>query len=116
MQVSDEDFEGVLVGRKIREHLILYNELRVRALQAGEHLVLGWVPWAWTPKHHLLSHLEVQIAMSGSPKNCWCYGDESSIGEAARVAESAHAKTLHRLVIQKRLLSMSRIHNCMSAI
>ena len=60
------------------------------------------VLYRFYPKHHLFLHVvEEQPAQSGNPALSWCYGDESAIGDAIKVAESAHPATLHRLVMVK---------------
>ena len=96
---------GVFVGTRaatlVRRHLILYSELGARALQEGSHQNTGWLRYRWYPKHHLSSHFEGQVAISGSPAESWCYRDESTIGLCVGVAESCHPKTLHRLISQK---------------
>ena len=93
-----EVFDGAAVGKLARQHLILYTELARESLESRRHLTDGWVMWRWMPKHHLFNHFEGQVAVSGSPAECWCYMDESAIGEAVKVAESCHASTLHKLV------------------
>ena len=63
---------------------LLEFEARGLAAARGRPQVL----YRFYPKHHLLS---------GNPALNWCYGDESAIGDAIKVAESAHPATLHRL-------------------
>ena len=67
---------------------LLEFETRGLAAARGRPQVL----YRFYPKHHLLS---------GNPALNWCYGDESAIGDAIKVAESGHAATLHRLVMVK---------------
>ena len=105
MRVKDHEFDGEAVAKKCREHLILLKQLGIEALVAGTHQRHGFVAWAWKPKFHLFSHFETEVASSGSPMKSWCYGDESSVGEAVHLAESGHASTIHRLVIVKRRLA-----------
>ena len=86
-------------GKTVRRRLILYAELCKEA--AGD---TGMMPvfWKWYPKHHQFSHLcEDQVRDCGNPMDHWCYADEDAIGHAVHIAESWHAKTLHRLVIEK---------------
>ena len=71
---------------------LLEFEARGLAAARGRPQVL----YRFYPKHHLLVH-----AQSGNPALSWCYGDESAIGDAIKVAESAHPATLHRLVMVK---------------
>ena len=72
---------------------LLEFEARGLAAARGRPQVL----YRFYPKHHLLVH-----AQSGNPALNWCYGDESAIGDAIKVAESAHPATLHRLYIVAR--------------
>ena len=73
---------------------LLEFEARGLAAARGRPQVL----YRFYPKHHLFLHVvEEQPAQSGNPALNWCYGDESAIGDAIKVAESAHAATLHRL-------------------
>ena len=104
MYVRGAAFDGEAAARKCREHLVLYSERSRLALETLQHQRTGWVAWRYYPKHHLFNHFELQVAKSGSPMNDWCYGDESSVGDAVKVAESAHALTLHRLVTEKNRL------------
>ena len=101
MRVPDAEFDGLLVAKFARQHLILYGELGKIALETCQHQQSGWILWRWYPKHHLFSHFETQVAQSGSPSESWCYRDESAIGDCVHVAESCHPNTLHRLVIDK---------------
>ena len=97
-------FAGPAVARKCMEHLLLYSERSRLALETLQHQKLGWIPWRYYPKTHLFGHFEQQVAISGSPMNNWCYGDESSVGDAVKIAESAHAATLHKLITSKNRL------------
>ena len=92
-------FRGGVTADLGRKHLILYAELcKEAAGDTGKMPVL----WKWYPKHHQFSHLcEDQVRDCGNPMDHWCYADEDAIGQAVHVAESGHAKTLHRLVIEK---------------
>ena len=77
---------------------LLEFEARGLAAARGRPQVL----YRFYPKHHLFLHVvEEQPAQSGNPALSWCYGDESAIGDAIKVAESGHAATLHRLVMVK---------------
>ena len=54
------------------------------------------------PKHHLFLHIiEDQILFCGNPRDHWCYGDESEIGIAVRIAKSLHPSFLHRAIVAK---------------
>ena len=94
-------FHGPTASLFARRHLILYRELVQEAIESRAHQQTGWLVWRWYPKHHLFSHLEKEIYISGNPADNWCYADESAIGDAVHIAETAHASTLHRLVMQK---------------
>ena len=82
-----------------RRGLMLYGDLNAEAvLKKGPNSPA----WKLYPKMHLLLHiLEDQIAVSGNPREAWCYADESEIGAAATVAESVHPKTVQKVVIEK---------------
>ena len=94
-------FQGPTASMLGRRHLILYRELVKEAIESRGHQQQGWLLWKWYPKHHLFSHLEKEICLSGNPAHNWCYADESAIGDAVHIAETCHASTLHRLVIEK---------------
>ena len=65
----------------------------------------GYVPWKYYPKHHLFVHfVEVGVASSGTPREIWCYPDESPIGDAVENAEPHHARFVVRCVIEKHRL------------
>ena len=92
-------FKGGVTSDLGRRRLILYAELCKEA--AGDTGMMP-VSWKWYPTHHQFSHLcEDQVRDCGNPMDHWCYADEDAIGQAVHVAESGHAKTLHRLVIEK---------------
>ena len=101
MRKPDTFFDGVRAAKLAREHLILYADLGRHARESLDHQRTGFLMWRWIPKHHLFSHFEQQVFRLGSPAGNWCYWDESAIGECARVAESCHSKTLHRLIMRK---------------
>ena len=67
---------------------------------------LSWALWRMQPKMQLLIHiLEEQVGVHDSPRENWCYCDESEIGHAVRVAERVpHSRTLHRTVMRKQRL------------
>ena len=94
MRAPLAEFDALSTAKLCREAMILYSEL-------GRPCSDGYAPWKWYPKCHLMGHIEMQIITSGSPEKSWCYSDEAAIGDAVDVAESCHASTLHRLVIQK---------------
>ena len=98
MRVPESDFDALSTARLCRESMILYHELGREAFESGD---AGYTPWKWYPKCHLMGHIELQIISNGSPSKSWCYADESAIGDAVHCAESCHASTLHRTVIQK---------------
>ena len=81
--------------RKGRQHLLLYQQLSLNALETKPE---GY-DWRLFPKHHLWLHtLEDTEA---NPRDEWCYADESEIGKCADLAESMHANSLHRGVLEK---------------
>ena len=92
MRAPLPEFDALSTARFCREGMILYSEL----CRPSEPK-----PWKWYPKCHLMGHIEMQIITSGSPEGSWCYSDEAAIGDAVEVAETCHASTLHRLIIQK---------------
>ena len=93
---------GKRVAELGRRHLLLYTELARESLAGVDWQRNGWMMWRLYPKHHAFQHcIEDQVSVCGNPTECWNYGDESFIGEAVKLAESAHASTLHRLIIQK---------------
>ena len=104
MRIPAPAFNGAKVSSLARKHLILYSDLGRRYLESRMHLDEGWLMWRWYPKHHLFSPFEAKVATAGSPADCWCYADESAIGEAIVLAETCHSSTLHRLVIEKHRL------------
>ena len=83
----------------------LYADLGKESLDRRVHLDSGMLFWRWMPKFHLFSHFEQQIAVSGNPPRHWCYMDESLIGDVVSICEACHPSTLHRLVLQKTLIS-----------
>ena len=91
-----DPYDPVATSTAGRKFVLLWtelgNEARGLAAARGRPQVL----YRFYPKHHLLVH-----AQSGNPALNWCYGDESAIGDAIKVAESGHAATLHRLVMVK---------------
>ena len=88
------------VTRFGQRYLLLYSELTREAISKGD-----FVHWRIYPKHHMLDHcIGSQLATHGNAMDVWCYEDESEIGWAARVAESGHPSTLHRLVMEKHVI------------
>ena len=63
-------------------------------------------PWHLRPKAHMLHHLvEEKLPLWGSPKNFWCYGDESFVGAIKNVAAgSRHPATLEDVAGKKCML------------
>ena len=93
-----------------RKHLILYCELGLEQLRERSHLGLGWVLYRFYPKHHLALHaIEDQVAVSGNPRESWCYMDENAIGNAVEVAESMHRLALHKSVMAKHRCYLNNI-------
>ena len=83
-----------------RKHLTLFLELAMPFKDAPN----GWLRWRWFPKHHMLLHLTgEQARRMGNPRSWWCYLDEGHIGQAARVCESVHSKTLAKSCMDKYL-------------
>ena len=96
------DFSPIRLASSGRQHLIFYCELGLEQLRERSHLGLGWVLYRFYPKHHLALHaIEDQVAVSGNPRESWCYMDESAIGDAVEVAESMHRLALHKSVMAK---------------
>ena len=93
------------VGAFGRQHCLLYSELAMEAIRNPSYGDGVWVLWRIYPKHHMFLHVvEDQIKVAGSPSECWCYADESAIGQAVLVAETCHPKTIQRLIMQKHRL------------
>ena len=83
-----------------RRHLELYLELARHYIDDLNFLDTEWVRYRWYPKHHLFSHLvDDDLAFCDNPRDCWCYGDESFLGEMIGVAEAVNAKVVHRSVM-----------------
>ena len=92
---------GAKIAEHGRRHCLLYAEMGRRAEQDP------WVVWRVYPKHHLFLHIvEEQVGAEGNPKDSWCYLEEDAIGRAVSIAESGHASTLQKLVIQKHRLAV----------
>ena len=93
---------GTVVGMHARKAMVLYSELWRESLETNGWAQDGFMVWRLYPKMHLLIHIvEDQLKVNGSPRDCWCYMDESEIGAAVRVAESLHPSTISKTVIQK---------------
>ena len=86
-----------------RRHFLLYESLAKDKLVPGQ----PWLWWRLKPKHHMMFHVLEQL---GNPRAYWNYGDESSIGVAATIAERAHLFTLPLSLLQKHLLDLARRH------
>ena len=99
------EFKGMEAAKLVRRFLILNADLGNESLERRVHLDSGMLFWRWMPKFHLFSHFEQQIAVSGNPSRHWCYMDESLIGDVVNICEACHPSTLHRLVLQKMLIS-----------
>ena len=98
---------GVIAADFGRRSVQLYAELCNEHLEERTWQRSGMLVWAMRPKFHLFLHcLEDQVAISGNPRDAWCYCDESEIGAGVRVAESCHPSTLHRTIMQKHRLSV----------
>ena len=83
-------------------HLIMYTELGRIHLKKADWQDNGWFMYRWYPKRHLFCHVvEDQIKSCDNPRDHWCYGDESFIGEMVTVAESVGPTVMHRSVITK---------------
>jgi len=96
-------FDPVKVASHGRKHLKLWIELGRSSLELSVARGKLWILYRWYPKHHLLLHtLEDQVLIAGNPRECWAYEDESTIGEAVKIAESLHASSLHKSVIAKK--------------
>ena len=95
-------FSGARVAQYGRAHCSLYAELAKYHLEAGAHLNLGWGACRIYPKHHLFIHgIEDQVKVTDSPRDVWCYPDESAIGDATKLAASLHPRAIHRSVMEK---------------
>ena len=85
-----------------RKHVQLWSELGQLSIESSVWQGKGWLLWRWYPKHHLFLHtVEDQLAFVGTPREVWCYYDESEIGQAVKLAESLHASALHKTIIAK---------------
>ena len=88
------------VARAGRRAMILYGELAAESYAAGDGLALTF--WRPTPKFHMfLECLETQVSAAGSPRECWCYLDESMIGDITHVASSAHPSHVQKATMVK---------------
>ena len=78
--VSAEVFDAQAFGDSVRQFLVLYSSL------GGADDVF----WAVKPKFHLMQELaEFQCAdLAMSPRDFWCYQDESFVGWVATFAGS----------------------------
>ena len=91
---------GARVGTLARQHLELYLELARHHIDPDNFLDGEWVRYRWYPKHHLFIHVvEGSLAVCDNPREWWCYGDESFLGEMISVAEAVNAKVVHRSVM-----------------
>ena len=80
-----------------RRMLILYCELNhFYAEQRGDFAVLRIVP-----KLHMLIHCIDQMVVCGVVTSSWCYADESSIGNAVKIARKGHPSTVSKSVMDK---------------
>lgn len=87
------------IAHAARCHLALYYELYVWGVD--NMVALGHQAYRMYPKHHTFLHL---CESGENPRDAWNYRDESSIGDAVKVAESCHTNYVHRAVLQKRRL------------
>ena len=60
-------------------------------------------PYHVRPKAHLLQHLVLdQLALHGSPSDCWCYLDESFVGDIKGIASGTKdPRTIETRIGQK---------------
>ena len=79
------------LGQFARRHVVLRCELRSQA--ESERV------WCMFPKHHIFIHAAENSRVN--PVVEWCYGDESEIGDAVKVASSMHPLHVHRELIER---------------
>ena len=90
----DPDTSPAKINDFARRHVTLYRELS--NLQTDKQL------WHVFPKHHLLLHVcEHTLHSRINPKLEWCYGDESEIGAAKRLAIKCHASWLGTQLLER---------------
>ena len=88
------------VARAGRRAMILYGELAAESYAAGNGLALTF--WRPTPKFHMFWEcLETQVSVARSPLECWCYLDESMIGDITHVASSVHPSHVQKATMVK---------------
>jgi hypothetical protein len=93
------------VASYARRHCVLCAQLALNMVDENEWR--GWHRWMLYPKHHVFLHcVEDQVCQSGNPRDSWCYADEDAIGKAAKIAESCHIRTLHRVVMERYRLGL----------
>ena len=97
------------MARHVRAHCILYSDLQIQALLEPQR---SWIRYRLYPKHHLTVHIAEEQAKIQNPMESWCYADESAIGHYTDIAESLHASTLHKGVVQKGRLADFRPVAC----
>ena len=95
---TDANPNNVEAARLGRQYLITYCQLTEEAIRINGSSFM----WRLYPKCHQLLHcIENQVAVCGSPATNHCYADESSIGDAVKLAEALHPVALHRSVVER---------------
>lgn len=70
-------------------------------------------PFPFKTKGHMLEHMALhKLAIFGSPKRFWCYGDEDFVGVVKRIAMATrHPRTLEAVLLKKyRLFAALHAH------
>ena len=98
-----EVFSAAICRTSMSEFLHTMSSLRAlfrRGLPAERQAAQ---PFPLRPKAHMLDHLVRQkIALWGTPRNFWCYGDEDFVGAIKRIAmQTKHPKSMERVLLAK---------------
>ena len=87
--------------RQLKEHfenaLLCYHALSSESQSKGEHL------YRWTPKHHALVHIYMDL-FHFNPRKQHCYQDEDMVGRMKRVYNGCHQNTAPLRSLQRYLL------------
>ena len=112
--IDVDDMSEHIAEAKAAMHKILDN-LKVLSnmwLTACPPLLRSRQPWHVRQKAHMLVHLvEEQLELFGSPRQTWCYTDESFMHTLKRCASFCkHGSTLESTVLAKLRLAASVEH------
>ena len=107
LSIDREPFVAEDCARSMMSCLLALKDLHDlwrRGLPLGQH---AKQPWHVQPKCHQVDHMvHHQLQRYGSPKQFWCYGDESFMGAAKSIAASSrHPRTLEATVLRKAALA-----------